>query len=100
MQRTAEIGVRIALGASPRDVRMMVLQQGLRVTIAGIMVGLVAAWASTRVMESLLFQVSANDPVTFVSVAIVLIGVSLLATYLPARRAARIEPSHALRDEG
>jgi len=99
-QRTAEIGVRIALGASPRDVRMMVLQQGLRVTIAGIIVGLVAAWASTRVMESLLFQVSANDPVTFVSVALALIGVSLLATYLPARRAAQIEPSHALREEG
>jgi len=99
-QRTAEIGVRIALGATPRDVRMMVLQQGLRVTIAGIVVGLVAAWASTRLMESLLFQVSANDPVTFVSVATVLLGVSLLATYLPARRAARIEPSHALREEG
>jgi putative ABC transport system permease protein len=99
-QRTAEIGVRIALGARPGDVRWMVLRQGLSVTLAGVIVGLVAAWASTRLMASLLFQVSASDPATFVSVALVLTGVSMLATYLPARKAASIDPSQALREEG
>jgi putative ABC transport system permease protein len=99
-QRTAEIGVRIALGARPADVRMMVLRQGLGVTLAGVTVGLIAAWASTRLMASLLFQISANDPATFVSVTLVLTAVSMVATYLPARKAARIDPSQALREEG
>ncbi len=99
-QRTAEIGVRIALGARPEDVRRMVLREGLRVTLAGVIVGLGAAWASTRLMKSLLFEVSTNDPVTFVSVALLLTGVSTVATYLPARKAARIDPSQALREEG
>jgi putative ABC transport system permease protein len=99
-QRTAEIGVRIALGARPADVRMMVLRQGLSVTLAGVTVGLIAAWASTRLMASLLFQISANDPTTFVSVTLVLTAVSMVATYLPARKAARIDPSQALREEG
>jgi len=99
-QRTAEIGVRIALGARPADVRAMVLRQGMTVTLAGVAVGLIAAWASTRVMASLLFEVSADDPATFVTVALALIGVSAIATYLPARRAARIDPSQALREEG
>jgi putative ABC transport system permease protein len=99
-QRTAEIGLRIALGAQPGDVRAMVLWQGMSVTLVGVFVGLVAAWASTRLMTSLLFDVSPGDPVTFVSVALALIAVSALATYLPARRAALIDPSRALRDEG
>jgi len=99
-QRTAEIGIRIALGATPEDVRVMVLRQGLNVTLAGVVVGLVAAWASTRLMASMLFQVSASDPTTFVSVAVLLIAVSMAATYLPARKAARIDPSRALREEG
>ena len=99
-QRTAEIGLRIALGARPADVRAMVLWQGLRVTLVGVFVGLVAAWASTRLMASLLFEVSPGDPVTFASVALALIAVSAMATYLPARRAALIDPSRALRDEG
>ncbi|HEU4688365.1 MAG TPA: ABC transporter permease, partial [Vicinamibacterales bacterium] len=99
-QRTAEIGLRIALGARPGDVRAMVLWQGLSVTLAGVIVGLVAAWASTRLMASLLFEVSPNDPMTFITVPLALVAVSVIATYLPARRAALIDPSQALRDEG
>jgi predicted permease len=99
-QRTAEIGVRIALGARPADVRALVLRQGMTVTLAGVALGLAAAWASTRLMASLLFEVSASDPLTFATVALVLIAVSAMATYLPARRAARIDPSQALREEG
>jgi putative ABC transport system permease protein len=99
-QRTAEIGVRMALGAQPRDVRGMVLRQGLTVTFAGVVIGLVASWASTRLMTSLLFEVSPSDPATFAVVTLLLTGVSALATYLPARRAARIDPSQALRDQG
>jgi ABC-type antimicrobial peptide transport system permease subunit len=99
-QRTAEIGVRIALGARPADVLTMILRQGLTVTIAGVIAGLAAAFASTRVMASLLFEVSASDPATFVAVPLILIAVSLVATYLPARQAAHIDPSRALREEG
>jgi predicted permease len=99
-QRTAEIGVRLALGADPMRVRVMVLWQGVTVALAGVVVGLVAAWASTRVMASLLFGVSARDPITFASVAVALVIVSALATYLPARRAAGINPVQALREHG
>jgi predicted permease len=99
-QRTAEIGLRIALGAQPRDVRRMVLRQGMAVTLAGVIVGLIAALATTRLMTSLLFEVSPADPATFVSVALTLTGVAALATYLPARKAAQIDPVHALRDQG
>jgi len=99
-QRTAEIGVRLALGAEPARVRAMVLRQGVTVALAGVVVGLVAASAATRLMASLLFEVSARDPVTFATAAVALIAVSALATYLPARRAAGIDPLHALRDQG
>jgi ABC-type antimicrobial peptide transport system permease subunit len=99
-QRTAEIGVRLALGAEPSRVRSMVLRQGVGVAVVGVAVGLAAAWASTHVMASLLFEVSARDPVTFATVAVVLIAVSALATYLPARRAAAIDPVQALRNQG
>ncbi len=99
-QRTPEIGVRAALGAQPSDIRRMVLRQGLGVTLAGVAVGLAAAWASTQVMASLLFEVSARDPLPFGAVALMLIAVSALATYLPARTAARIDPLRALREEG
>jgi ABC-type antimicrobial peptide transport system permease subunit len=78
----------------------MVLRQGLTVTLAGVAAGLVVAWASAEVMGSLLFEVSARDPVTFAAVALLLIAVSAVATYLPARAAARIDPLRALRDEG
>jgi putative ABC transport system permease protein len=99
-QRTPEIGVRAALGAQPSDIRRMVLRQGLKVTLAGVAAGLVVAWASAEVMGSLLFEVSARDPVTFAAVALLLIAVSAVATYLPARAAARIDPLRARREEG
>ena len=99
-ERTSEIGIRLALGARPDEVRVMVLRQGLVVAAAGVAVGLVAALASTRLMASLLFEVSAHDPVTFAVVALALIGVSGVATYVPARRAAGIDPVRALRQDG
>jgi putative ABC transport system permease protein len=99
-QRTGEIGVRLALGAQPASVRGMVLRQGLTVAVIGVVVGLAAASIATRLMASLLFEISARDPATFATVAAVLILVSALATYLPARRAAAIDPLTALRDEG
>jgi predicted permease len=99
-QRTAEIGVRLALGARPGQVRAMVLRQGLSVALVGVGVGLVAAAAATRILGSLLFEVSGRDPVTFGIVALTLIAVSALATYLPARRAASIDPLQAVRQDG
>jgi predicted permease len=98
-QRTPEIGVRLALGAQPGHVRWMVLRQGLGVALVGVGVGLGVAALSTRVMGSLLFEVSAHDPVTFGAAALALAAVSALATYLPARRAAAIDPLEAIRTE-
>lgn len=99
-QRTPEIGVRLALGAKPGDVRLMVLRQGLTVALAGVLVGLALAASLTHVMGSLLFEVSGRDPITFIAVAVVLSAVCALAIYLPARRAAGIDPLQALREEG
>jgi putative ABC transport system permease protein len=96
-QRTAEIGVRLALGAPPAGVALMVLRQGATVTAIGIVVGLAAAWSSARFIGSMLFGLSARDPVTYGAVVALLMAVSLLATYVPARRAARIDPVNALR---
>lgn len=98
-QRTTEIGVRLALGAEPVNVRLMVLRQGLTMAFAGVAVGLLAAFASTRAMASLLFEVPAYDPATFALVAIALTAVSAAATYVPARRAAGIDPVRALRED-
>ena len=99
-QRTREIGIRMALGAATRDVSRLFLRYGLVLTIIGIGIGLVAAAAATRVMASLLFGVSAVDPVTYAAVAAGLTLTTLVASYLPAARAARIDPALALRGEG
>jgi putative ABC transport system permease protein len=98
-QRTVEIGVRLALGADPGAVRRMVLRQGITVAIAGVIVGLAVAWLSTRLLSSVLFEISAHDPLVFASVPVVLTFVSALAVDLPARRAARLDPLQALRQE-
>jgi predicted permease len=98
-QRTKEIGIRIALGAGVRDVTGLFLRQGLLLACAGIAIGLVAAAAATRVMSTLLYGVGTLDPVTYVSVALGLGLTALLASYVPAARAARIHPAEALRRE-
>jgi putative ABC transport system permease protein len=98
-QRTSEIGIRLALGAQPRDVLSLVIKQGMRLIVLGIGCGLVGAWAVTRALNSLLFGISATDAWTFIGVALVLLGVAVLACWLPARRAARVDPLVALRSE-
>jgi putative ABC transport system permease protein len=98
--RTREIGLRMALGAQPGKVLMLVLKQGLLLAWMGIGIGLAGALALTRLLSSLLYEVSATDPLTFAVIALLLTGVSWLACYLPARRAARLEPLIALRYDG
>jgi putative ABC transport system permease protein len=98
-QRSHELGIRIAVGASPRDILRLVLGQGIRMTLLGAAIGLVVSLAVTRALSSLLFGVSATDPVTFIAVPLVLAFVAILACYLPARRAMRVDPIIALRYE-
>jgi predicted lysophospholipase L1 biosynthesis ABC-type transport system permease subunit len=98
-RRTREIGVRLALGAESGDVRGMILRQGLGTILTGVAIGAAGSLALTRTVRSLLFGVSAHDPLTFVSVTLVLVGVALLACYVPARRATRVDPVVALRCE-
>ncbi len=99
LQSTHEIGVRMALGAAPRAVLGMVLRNAMAMTLAGIAIGAVAALGTTRLLRSMLFGVDASDPVTFVSVAVLLGAVALLASYLPARRATQVDPMVVLRYE-
>ncbi len=98
-RRTHEIGIRMALGAEPGDVLAMVLGQGLAITAAGVVIGLAGAWASTRVLETLLFGIRPSDGVAFACGSGVLVLTVLLASLIPARRATRVHPSEALRHE-
>jgi putative ABC transport system permease protein len=97
--RTRELGLRLAIGAQPRQVLLLVLRQGLLLTIFGVVLGLAAAFALTRLLSGLLFGVDAVDVSTFTTISFLLVIVSLLACYLPARRAMRIDPLQALRYE-
>ena len=98
-QRTREIGIRMALGAQRSDVLKMTIGSGLRLVLTGLAMGVAVAFILTRVMSSLLFGVSPTDPLTFISISIVLVSVAVLASYIPALRATRVDPMFALRYE-
>jgi putative ABC transport system permease protein len=97
--RTHEIGVRLALGAEARTVRHMVMGQGMRVALPGIILGAAAAFASARVLDGFLFGVTAHDPLVFVSVPLLLTAVAFVAVWLPSQLASRVDPVVALRSE-
>jgi ABC-type antimicrobial peptide transport system permease subunit len=96
-QRTQEIGIRLAFGADRSEVVGMVLRQGLALVAVGLVVGLIGAFALTRLMQGLLYGVRPNDPTTFVGVTAVLLVIALIASWLPARRATKVSPIVALR---
>jgi putative ABC transport system permease protein len=98
-QRTQEIGLRIALGAANRDVLRLVIGEGFKLTVAGLALGLAASFALSRLIAGQLFGVTATDPLTYAGVAALLAMVAMLACYIPARRAARVDPMVALRRE-
>jgi putative ABC transport system permease protein len=98
-QRTQEIGLRVALGAQTRDVLRLVLGHGVRLIITGLGIGLIASFALTRVLAGMLFGVTPTDPLTFATVSLLLAAVALLACYIPARRAMKVDPLRALRYE-
>jgi putative ABC transport system permease protein len=98
-QRTREIGIHMALGARARDVLVMVMKQGMSLVLVGIVLGVAGAYAVTRTIRSLLFEVGTTDPLTFVAVLVLLAVVGFVASYVPARRATKVHPLEALRYE-
>jgi putative ABC transport system permease protein len=98
-QRTREIGVRMAMGARPRDVLKLVVGQGAKLIAAGLGAGLIVAFIAGRIISSLLYQVNATDPLTYLVVPLLLASVALVAIYIPARRAMKVDPMTALRTE-
>jgi ABC-type antimicrobial peptide transport system permease subunit len=98
-QSTREVGIRMALGATPREILMLIVRQGLVVAVLGVAAGLAGAFVLTRFMNTLLFGVHPTDPLTFVAIAAALAMVAVLASYVPARRAARVDPMVSLRSE-
>jgi putative ABC transport system permease protein len=99
IQRTREMAIRVALGATPRDVRRLILRHGLLLSLTGLVVGLGLAFWLTRLMTGLMFQVSVTDPATFVLLSALLLLTTMAASYFPARRATQVDPIVALRRE-
>ncbi|HWJ41673.1 MAG TPA: FtsX-like permease family protein, partial [Candidatus Limnocylindrales bacterium] len=98
-QRSREIGLRMALGASAGSVTRMVVRHGVTLTGVGLLIGLIGSWASTRALKNLLYGVSSTDPLTFAAVGVVLTLIALAACWIPARRASRVDPIVVLREE-
>jgi putative ABC transport system permease protein len=99
VRRTHEIGIRMALGAQIRDVLRLIIGEGIKLALIGLLIGLSGAWGLTRLIKNLLFDVSPTDPLTFIVIALLLTFVALLACWIPARRATKVDPMIALRYE-